>query len=84
MTVRAQNELWRAQNQRKTSPKEFWASDLEALEVSGTPRGDQRGFKEVCKSPLYHDLWNLSSEYEPSRSRWQPPNSPEGVSGEPK
>ena len=51
MSVRAQNELWRVQNQRKTSPKEFWASDLEALEVSGTPRGDQEGLKEVCKSP---------------------------------
>ena len=51
MSVRAQDELWRAQNQRKTSPKELWASDLEALEVSGTPRGDQEGLKEVCKSP---------------------------------
>ena len=51
MSVRAQNELWRAQNQRKTSPKELWASDLEALEVSGTPRGDQESLKEVCKSP---------------------------------
>ena len=50
MNVRAQNELWRAQNQRKTSPKELWASDLEALEVSGTPRGDQESLKEVSKS----------------------------------
>ena len=45
MSVRAQNELWRAQNQRKTSPKELWALDLEVLEVSGTPRGDQEGLK---------------------------------------
>ena len=49
MSVRAQNELWRAQNQRKTSPKELWASDLEVLEVSQTPRGDQEGLKEDCK-----------------------------------
>ena len=27
------------------------ASDVEALEVSGTPRGDQESLKEVCKSP---------------------------------
>ena len=26
-------------------------SDLEALEVSGTPKGDQESLKEVCKSP---------------------------------
>ena len=51
MSVRAQNDLWRAQNQRKTFPKELWASDLEALEVSGTPKGNQEGLKEVCKSP---------------------------------
>ena len=50
MSVRAQNELWRAQNRRKTFPKELWASDLEALEVSETPRGDQEGLKEDCKS----------------------------------
>ena len=50
MSFRAQNELWRAQNRRKTSPKELWASDLEALEVSETPRGDQEGLKEDCKS----------------------------------
>ena len=50
MSFRAQNELWRAQNRRKTFPKELWASDLEALEVSETPRGDQEGLKEDCKS----------------------------------
>ena len=50
MSFRDQNELWRAQNRRKTSPKELWASDLEALEVSETPRGDQEGLKEDCKS----------------------------------
>ena len=51
MSFRAQNEVWRAENRRKTFPQELWSSDLEALEVSGTPRGDQRGFKEVCNSP---------------------------------
>ena len=50
MSFRAQNELWRAQNRRKTFPKELWASDLEVLEVSGTPSGDQESLKEVCKS----------------------------------
>ena len=50
MSFRVQNEVWRAQNRRTTFPKELWASDLEALEVSGTPRGDQRGLKEVCRS----------------------------------
>ena len=50
MSFRAQNEVWRVQNRRKTFPKELWASDLEALEVSGTPRGDQESFKEVSKS----------------------------------
>ena len=49
--LRAQNELWTAQNQREICPQELWASDLEALEVSGTPRGDQESLKEVCKSP---------------------------------
>ena len=48
--LRAQNELWTAQNQREICPKELWASDLEALEVPGTPRGDQESLKEVCKS----------------------------------
>ena len=50
MSVRAQNELWRAQNRRKTSPQELLASDFEALEVSGAPRGDQESLKEVSKS----------------------------------
>ena len=50
MSFRAQNELWRAENRRKTFPKELWASDVEALEVSGTPRGDQESLKEVFKS----------------------------------
>ena len=30
--------------------KELLASDFEALEVSGTPRGDQESHKEVFKS----------------------------------
>ena len=42
--------MWRAQNRKKTYPKELWASDFEALEVSGTPRGDQESLKEVSKS----------------------------------
>ena len=42
--------MWRARNRRETSPKELWASDFEALEVSGTPRGDQESLKEVSKS----------------------------------
>ena len=48
--LRAQNELWTAQNQREICPQELWASDLEALEVSGTPRGDQESLKEVSKN----------------------------------
>ena len=51
MSFRAQNEVWRAGNRRKTVPKELWASDLEALEVSGRPKGNQEAHKEVCKSP---------------------------------
>ena len=50
LILRIQNELWRGQNQRKTCPKELWASDSEALEVSGPPRGDQGSFKEGSKS----------------------------------
>ena len=48
--MRAQNELWRAQNQRRTFPKELLGSDFEALEVSGAPRGDQESLKKVFKS----------------------------------
>ena len=36
--------------EEKVSPKELWALDSEALEVSGTPRGDQGSLKEVSKS----------------------------------
>ena len=50
MSFRARNELWRAQNRRKTSPKELWASYLKVMEVSGAPRGDQESFREVFKS----------------------------------
>ena len=50
LIFRAQNELWRAQNQRKTIPKELLASDFEVLEVPGAPRGDQESLKEVFKS----------------------------------
>ena len=48
--LRAQNKLWTAQNQREICPQELWASDLEALEVSGTPKGDEENLKEVSKS----------------------------------
>ena len=34
----------------KASPKELWALDSEALEVSGTPRGDQGSLKEGSRS----------------------------------
>ena len=50
MSFRAQNELWRAQNRRKTFSKELLASEFGVLEVPGTPRGDQESFKEVSKS----------------------------------
>ena len=49
--MRAQIEMWRAQKRRKSCPNELWASDFEALEVSGTPRGDQESLKEVRRSP---------------------------------
>ena len=49
--LRAQIEMWRDQNRRKSCPNELSASDFEALEVSGTPRGDQESPKEVRKSP---------------------------------
>ena len=49
--LRVQNKLWAVQNQREICPQELWASDLEAVEVSGTPSGDQESLKEVCKSP---------------------------------
>ena len=48
--LRAEIEMWRAQNRRKSFPKELLASDFEALEVSGAPRGDQESLKEVSKS----------------------------------
>ena len=50
LIFRAQNEVWRAQNRRKTFPKELLASDFEALEVSGAPRVDQESLKEVSNS----------------------------------
>ena len=50
LILKAEIEMWRAQNRRKSSPEELLASDLEALEVSGAPRGDQESFKEVFKS----------------------------------
>ena len=36
--------------EEKASPKELWALDSEALEVSGTPRGDQGSLKEGSRS----------------------------------
>ena len=49
--LRVQIEMRRVQNRRKTCPNELSASIFEALEVSGTPRGDQESLKEVRKSP---------------------------------
>ena len=43
--------MWRVQNRRKSCPNELWASDFEALEALGTPRGDQGSLKDVSKSP---------------------------------
>ena len=51
MSFRVQNEVWRGENRRKTFPQELWSSDLEALEVSGTPKGNHEGLEGVCKSP---------------------------------
>ena len=42
--------MLRISNHRKSCPNELWASDFEALEVSGTPKGDQESLKEVFKS----------------------------------
>ena len=36
--------------EEKASPKELWELDSEALEVSGTPRGDQGSLKEGSMS----------------------------------
>ena len=52
LIFRAQNKLWRVQNRRKTFPQELLASDFEALEVSGAPRGDQESLQEVSKRIL--------------------------------
>ena len=60
--LRAQIEMWRVQNRRKTCPNELSASIFEILEVSGTterrpgepqggPQEPQESFKEVSKSP---------------------------------
>ena len=51
LIFRAQDGMWRAQNRKKSSPQELLASDFEALEVSGAPRGDQESHKEVFKNP---------------------------------
>ena len=48
--LRAQIEMWRVQNRRKSCPDELWASDFEALKVSGAQRGDRESLKEVRKS----------------------------------
>ena len=76
--LRAQNESWAAQNQREICPQELWASDLEALEVSGTPRGDQESLKEVCKSPqiiIYGIRRVIMSREEPLAAPKEPPRS---------
>ena len=49
--LRDEFEMWRAQNRRKTCPDELSASFFEALEVSGTPGGDQEILTDVSKSP---------------------------------
>ena len=36
--------------EENASPKELWALDSEALEVSGTPKGDQGSLKEASRS----------------------------------
>ena len=56
--LRAQIEMWRAQNHRKTCPNELSALTFEALEVSGTPRGDQESLKDclLYTSPSPRDL----------------------------
>ena len=48
--LRAQIEMWRVQNRRKTCPNKLSASVFEALEVSETPRSDQESLKEVSES----------------------------------
>ena len=78
----------------KFASERLLASDFEALEVSWTPRGDQESLKEVSKSSKKrpgepqggfqefqsYDPWNLSSDFEPSRGRWQPPKISQGAS----
>ena len=87
-------EVPKANWKLRFASEKLLASDFEALEVSWTPRGDQGSLKEVSKSSKKrpgepqgglqelqsYDPWNLSSDYEPSRSRWLPPKSSQGAS----
>ena len=75
--MKAQLEMWRSQDRRKACPNEFSASVFEALEVSGTPRGEQESFKEAPKSSklmIYQACGVLRSCQAAADS---PPKSPE-------
>ena len=44
------------------------------------PKSDQESLKEGFQELPNCDPWSLSSDYELSRSRWQPPKSSQGAS----
>ena len=74
MILGAPNASW----ELRSASRMLLASDVEALEVSGAPRGDQ----ESAKKAPSHDPSALSIDYELASSRWQPPKSfPRSLSG---
>ena len=87
-------EVPKANRELRFASERFLASDFEVLEVFWTPRGDQESLKEVSKSSKKrpgepqgglqelqsYNPWSLSSDYEPSRSRWLAPKSSQGAS----
>ena len=74
--------------EQKTSPQELLASDFEALEVSGTPRGDPESFKEVSKSSkvTIHRACRVimsspgaTTDIDPAAAQLRPPFGPSNI-----
>ena len=84
LSLRAQNELWRGQNSKKNFSERALGTRFGGYGgLWGTERrpGESQGGLQELQS---YDPWSLSSDYEPSRSRWLPPKSSQGASWEPK
>ena len=70
--------------EERTSPKELWALDSEAPEVSGTPRGDQGSLKEGSRSSKVTILGTCRVVMSLQGAAGSPQRAPKGASREPK